>query len=61
MKNSANGRDLNGATLAATVDGAKLKNLKYRAESPMFNKTFPSIIYLGKKPDLPSLNPMDGM
>jgi hypothetical protein len=54
-------RDLNeGATLAASVDGVKLKNLeKYRAESPMFNMTFPSNNIFGQKAG-PTIAKSDG-
>jgi hypothetical protein len=54
-------RDLNeGATLSATVDGVKLKDLeKYRVESPMFNMTFPSNNIFGQKAG-PTIAKSDG-
>jgi hypothetical protein len=53
--------DLNeGATLSATVDGIKLKDLeKYRVESPMFNMTFPSNNIFGQKAG-PTIAKSDG-
>jgi hypothetical protein len=53
--------DLNeGATLSATVDGIKLKDLeKYRVESPMFNMVFPSNNIFGQKAG-PTIAKSDG-
>jgi hypothetical protein len=54
-------KDLNeGATLSASVDGVKLKDLeKYRAESPMFNMTFPTNNIFGQKAG-PTIAKSDG-